>query len=318
MQAPSDQRIVFTIDEFLNYGPGGTPLIPEIAYLGWCRTERADRGHLAPHSHRGVFEITLVLEGEVDWIGGGEFYQLRRGDVFVTLPDEVHYSRDHSLQPCSLYWLLLGDPDSGYNWPGLDADVVADIVGTLRALRSRSFKARTELNESFKMLFDIHQRPGTGAADIALNRVGARASLHSLMVNLIRSIRDDVSCHVPDVSTLERISPTIDLLRSRLGSQASVAELLQLKGAGLDRLNKEFLSSTGLSMAEFRARERIRSARDQLIGSLKPVNLIALDLGYSSSQHFATAFKQATGFTPKEYRKRHGAAEIGDQVRGAG
>ena len=51
-------------------------------------------------------------------------------------------------------------------------------------------------------------------------------------------------------------------------------------------------------------RLRIERARLLLAETDMPITMIAADLGYSSSQHFATSFRRDTGTTPSRYRRQ--------------
>jgi len=51
---------------------------------------------------------------------------------------------------------------------------------------------------------------------------------------------------------------------------------------------------------------RLDAARDLLItGPELPIDHIAFRLGFSSSSHFSSAFRQRIGCSPTEFRKRH-------------
>ncbi|MBL4700193.1 cupin domain-containing protein [bacterium AH-315-I18] len=45
---------------------------------------------LKPHAHRGAFEICFIVGGSVQWWVEHETYQLCRGAVYITQPDEPH------------------------------------------------------------------------------------------------------------------------------------------------------------------------------------------------------------------------------------
>jgi hypothetical protein len=73
---------------------------------------------------------------------------------------------------------------------------------------------------------------------------------------------------------------------------------------GYKKLNQQCLESLGSSLSQFWLRERIRIARERLLDDGATVTDVATELGFSSSQHFATVFRRFTGFTPNRYRLR--------------
>ena len=64
-----------------------------------------------------------------------------------------------------------------------------------------------------------------------------------------------------------------------------------------EKLEKEI--GNVLSLKEI----KIQKAKNLLFKSDKSITEIAMDLGFSTSQYFATAFKRYTGRTPSSYRK---------------
>jgi len=57
--------------------------------LGRYRHAAAQTG-LAPHSHRGAFEICFLSKGRQTYRVGDRLYRLKGGDQFVTWPGERH------------------------------------------------------------------------------------------------------------------------------------------------------------------------------------------------------------------------------------
>jgi AraC-like DNA-binding protein len=52
-------------------------------------------------------------------------------------------------------------------------------------------------------------------------------------------------------------------------------------------------------------RERLlRRAAEQLAQTDAPVTAIAFDLGFSSTQHFATSFRKQYGLSPTQFRRK--------------
>ncbi|NLW86704.1 MAG: helix-turn-helix transcriptional regulator [Planctomycetes bacterium] len=58
----------------------------------------------------------------------------------------------------------------------------------------------------------------------------------------------------------------------------------------------------GLSPKEFQMQARIDHAKHLLTQTAMSVTDVSLELGFSSSQHFATSFRSATGCSPLEWR----------------
>ena len=100
-----------------------------------------------------------------------------------------------------------------------------------------------------------------------------------------------------------RIRRTIDQLDSRLGDDVSLAEL----AAGVDlspsHYTSLFRAATGLPPHAWLVRRRIERACELLSDPRMSITEIAHTLGFSSSQHLATTFRNQTGATPSEWRR---------------
>ena len=65
-----------------------------------------------------------------------------------------------------------------------------------------------------------------------------------------------------------------------------------------------FRSATGTSPLAWMLGQRINRACMLLRQTDKPVTEIAFDVGFNDSNYFTRQFRKATGFSPREYRKR--------------
>ncbi|MBN1942774.1 MAG: helix-turn-helix transcriptional regulator [Phycisphaerae bacterium] len=73
--------------------------------------------------------------------------------------------------------------------------------------------------------------------------------------------------------------------------------------ARVDSLPRHFVEAFGLSPKQYQLKARINEASRLLRETRLGVTAIAMELGYCSSQHFATQFLAQTGQTPSDYRK---------------
>ena len=83
--------------------------------------------------------------------------------------------------------------------------------------------------------------------------------------------------------------------------------------AGVVFLNEQYLmrvfkKATGMSILEFITEERLRLARELLVGTDYPINRVADTVGYNNYSYFARIFKKNTGMTPQGYRLARGGS----------
>ena len=69
-------------------------------------------------------------------------------------------------------------------------------------------------------------------------------------------------------------------------------------------LNKQMVQATGKSLHQYLISYRITRAIDLLTTTNIPVGTIAMDVGFNDIPHFTRIFRQRTGQTPNDYRKK--------------
>jgi LacI family transcriptional regulator len=86
--------------------------------------------------------------------------------------------------------------------------------------------------------------------------------------------------------------------------QISVKDLVSVAGMSRRGLHKAFLEHLGRTPGDELHRVRMQQAKKLLVGSDQKIESLAGMCGYGSTNSFSIAFKQATGFSPKQYRDK--------------
>jgi AraC-like DNA-binding protein len=127
----------------------------------------------------------------------------------------------------------------------------------------------------------------------------------TLLLTLIsRSLGPRTSHHPNDASHVR--SRLVDrvklLLASDLSRRWTLAEIAQEIGGSPVYLTQVFQQVEGLPLYRYHLRLRLARALDQLPRH-QDLSALALELGFSSHSHFATAFRQAFGRSPSEFKR---------------
>ncbi len=93
-------------------------------------------------------------------------------------------------------------------------------------------------------------------------------------------------------------------VRSHLNEPLDGDSVAEACGVSRKTLCTRFKGETGATFAAYVRRVRIERARRLLDTSEFEISRIAYQTGFSSQSHFQTAFKEATGYTPREWRMR--------------
>lgn len=81
-------------------------------------------------------------------------------------------------------------------------------------------------------------------------------------------------------------------------------------------LSKLFSEVEGITIEQFFILQKIEKTKEWLVYNELSLSQIAINLGYSSSQHLSAQFKKLTGMTPTQFKSlgathRHGIDEVG-------
>ncbi len=264
----------------------GPSLVPALETIGWARFPETKVHGLVAHRHP-VFEICYIEDGAVTWWVEEERFDVCRGDIFYTRPGELHGGADMMMHPCQLFWLQVA-PD----------ETTSDIFAAISSEGTRRFPAE-EAGLLFAQLHTEHRLPGSFAT------VAAQATLLQLLITVIRAR----TAHQQGRVLSRPIVTALDWMAEHLGEPFEVQEAAAAIQMHPSRFHERFLAEVGQTPAEWRVRQRVARAKSLLEDPERSITTIALSLGFSTPQSFATAFKRYTGRTPTDYRLTHPGSE---------
>jgi AraC family transcriptional regulator len=137
-----------------------------------------------------------------------------------------------------------------------------------------------------------------------LTKLEADALGSALVILLARASRlgpRDPRSH--SVSSNRRLGRLLEYVEDHLADDISVSDLSHAAGIPITDVKIGLLAATGFSPWQFVLLRRVERAKNLLTTSQRAMSEIALECGFSSSQHFATAFKKQVGTTPSAYRR---------------
>ncbi len=118
------------------------------------------------------------------------------------------------------------------------------------------------------------------------------------------SLFDDSSPgYHPSKVDQEKLIAARDFLNQNLSQSPTIKVLAQQVQLNEYKLKKGFKALFGSTVFGYLHQQRMAKAKQLLLGTDLLAKEIAYEIGYSSPQHFNTAFKKAFGHTPKSVRK---------------
>jgi len=270
--------------------------IDSLAMFGRYNYANAEDG-LAEHSHPGAFEICYLVRGRQTYCIGKHSYHLRGGDVFLTMPDERHGTGGDPQEKGLLYWMIVLNPSTTANsLLGLSQKESRALWRELGKSSRRHFPGTPEMKTQLDAILTLLPGSGTPLKKTAIqNRIVA--FLFELLTARERALAEQGA---------ERFAHVISHIESNLNEpdKLTINILSSIAGLSPSRFKALFKEKLGIPPAEYALRLRIEEARRRLAAGDATVTGVALDLGFSSSQYFASSFKRLTRMTPREAIKK--------------
>jgi AraC-like DNA-binding protein len=159
-------------------------------------------------------------------------------------------------------------------------------------LPQRHFRGGGDLKKTLHRIFAAFDRRGDSLRAVALQNLLLRFLLDVLEASgrtalvqssLIRNVQQFVAEH--------------------LDRPLTVPKLARVAGLSTSRLKARFKGEVGMSPADYVMRQKIERAKTLLLARAASVTGVAMHLGFSTPQYFATVFKRYTGQTPSSYQR---------------
>ncbi len=249
-----------------------------------------------PDHHQFEWEHGRVLHTmQIVLITGGKGWfestatgrrRIEAGTAFALLPHVWHRYR----------------PDSAGGWVESWIEVQGPIVENL--LRSGVFSAASAMRRA----------PGISGIEAALATVHLRArnagpgfdpELAAAAMGVLAAWE---KAHLirPERSRIVRVvSEAESYLTRHFAEPVNMEALARRLGIAYSHFRQAFRAQTGFAPWQYVLNLRMSHARRALASSDVTLDELALRLGFSSGFHLSTAFKQATGVAPKQWRRRY-------------
>lgn len=255
--------------------------------------ERFDR-MIPSHSHgNGCYEIHYISAGYGILQTNGQEYKITPGTLFVTGPHIEHAQTPILSDPMQEYcvYLKLGRNQSGQQ--------PSTIIDAFTATPFWFGQDTQGLDMLMKQLFDELKHQYTGY----MNQV--ELLLGQLLIYLVRNYeqKSNSQTHFAHSNLSDSKSIIIEdyfLYEYPTLSLETLADRLKLSTRQTQRLLKEHY---GKSFQQKKAEARMSAAGMLLRDKEQSITSIAEALGYSSTEHFSSAFRQYYNMSPREYRR---------------
>lgn len=246
------------------------------------------------HTHKDMVEICYLVKGKQKYFVGEDHFELSGGDLFVTLPYEVHGTGENPEEKGALYWMVLKRPQDGVDYLGLETREATELFSHLSTLPCRLFKGSSKCGDLLQEIVSAYQSERGLLTHITLNNL-----LVAFLLEVIRCSKDNRKrkCNYG-------ISIILRYIEENLAEVNDLEVLADKCNMSLSHFKHLFKKETGIPPTEYINRKKIEKAEALLSSSDLSIKDIAYDLGFSSPAYFATVFKQYRGYSPTKCKRK--------------
>lgn len=266
--------------------------LPELPEVGKLQVKNA-AWPMPMESHPDAVEFLLLRSGCKQIQVEDRLYEMQGGDLLVVFPGERHGAEDFVQNRTSLAYLLMAVPTEVPRFCMLEEEERSALWEQLKLLKGRMLKVSPSVCRTMDRLFD-HVNTG-----LPLERARIRTELMRFLFQILEEAGEEDKFLPADIAAVIRY------IREAREEMPDIAKMAALVNLSESRFKQKFKQATGIPPAEFTVREKIRESQTLLKDPARTVTSIAMELGFSSSQHFSVLFRKYTGLSPIQYRQNH-------------
>lgn len=254
--------------------------------------------YFGPHVHNPErLELSFVTEGHQTQVINGRRHDIKTNHCLVIRPGDTHGDYNTTQAPSTTRFVVLRVRRGGKTFLNLKGDNARRLQRALIDIPPRCFRISEDARRLFDHIVELLFRRQRTCSRNRLLDMSIQSAMAAFLAEIVSNA--SISAKPRPLPWLRTVFRHID---AHIGEHLSVADLAKIAGASPSYFMARFKRETGLPPNDYIYERRIKIARRLLRKPGAKITTIAHDLGFSSSQHFATAFKRFTGFSPAQYR----------------
>lgn len=244
---------------------------------------------LENHYHRNCMEITYVKKGFMNFSVGEKSYQLSGGDIFISMPDEVHSTNLAPLSVGEIYWMQL-DLITREEILFLNKEASRELISRLLKIdRHVVNMANKEMAVILKQAFDACQ-------NVEMRYMTA-SCLTMFLYKMLEYLNRERQGYSGD------IEKSVAYIKLHIKEELTLQVLAEQCGLSVSRYKEKFKTQTGISPRNYINLQKMDAAKKMLRDG-SDVTATAMELGFSTSNYFSTVFRKYEACSPTEYIKK--------------
>ncbi|HJD46358.1 MAG TPA: helix-turn-helix domain-containing protein [Candidatus Mediterraneibacter norfolkensis] len=245
----------------------------------------AYREYFAERRNSNRFLLFYTISGSGKLLYDGKEYILTSDRIAIIQCNAAHRYETYSDQPWNFYW---------FHYNGTAAHIYYNLYNT----GSLYFHEIKPESKDASLIKKITRLPNKYDLDRDLT---VSEWITNLMTTFILEKRKNI---FPDSSkTTEKLNLAIQYMSEHLTEKISVTDIASSAFLSTYHFVRSFKKQMGLTPYEYLITLRINKAKDLLISTEDPLDIIAVNSGFTDSKNLIYNFKRIVSLTPGEYRK---------------
>lgn len=240
-------------------------------------------GHESAHHYHELFEIYLLLFGEVNYFINDRSYPLMPGDIVLIPKGTIHRTNYRTAKHSRL---LINCPE----------DAIPIAVKQRISERGNLYRNDSEMqriNEIFSKIEDEYTRADELSDDLI------RAYILELSAVILRN-----DSHTLENTPKSAVGEVLEYIRNNYMNDIKLSNIARSFDMSVEHLSRIFKKETGFGLAEYLNIIRLKTAEHMLRNEPgKAVSEVAFASGFNDSNYFSYKFKEEYGISPSKIKR---------------
>lgn len=267
-------------------------------FLFSVQRKKADASlNMSVNHYHNVYEIYYLVQGFRNYFIQDRTYSVEKGDIVLINVQDIHRTMDSKNSPHERILI--------YFHESFIADVAKEDINLIEFFTGDSKVLRLNVSEQvyvesilFKML-DEDEKKAMGYLTYE------RILLTELLLFINRYIKRNRNSNINTVSHVhKKMSEVAGYLMANYMKRITLKHVAEKFYITPCHLSRSFKKATGFSFIEYLNSLRIKEAQRLLKDTKNSVTKIAELTGFESQTHFGRVFRNLTGMSPLQFRKR--------------
>ncbi len=245
------------------------------------------------HMHGGVYELSVITRGSGRMYTGSVAAEVKKGDIYVSFPFEIHKVESDSDDPLSYDFITFSVNSFRF------ADELNKVWSQKISPNSRVIHNEKviDLIDCILSEFDDNNKNSTSFSNVMLS-----ALCNQMIVYVLRGMKADSSkIASTNNSNSELCYKMMNYIDTHLYTLTNLNEMARDMGYNYSYLSALFRKTTTVSLSYYYRVKRLETARLLLAENKKSISQVAELMNYSSIYAFSKSFREHYGVSPRKY-----------------